>query len=439
MVEPGASDNVEYESLEFDSIASAVDDIRAGKMVIVTDSEDRENEGDFIMSAEKITAENVNFMVTKGRGLVCVPMEGSRLESLDLKQMCSNNTARLGTRFTVSVDLLENTTTGISVFDRARTINALADKRVSGLAFGRPGHVFPLEAAGGGVLNRLGHTEAALDLCRLAGLEPVGVLCEIMSDNGTMARTPELMEKAREWGVKIITISDLIYYLRQNPEMMAVAEKQKFSEVIEVAEKITDVALPTRFGEFRLHLFNSTADGKDHLALVKGDLAGRENVLTRIHSECLTGDTFGSERCDCGAQLSLALERIEAEGHGLVLYMRQEGRGIGLGNKIKAYALQDQGADTVEANHKLGFEADLRDYTVSASMIRQLGVKSVELMTNNPSKINGLVTNGITVVSRSSLETPLTAHNEKYLNAKRDKLGHLFGNIETKSLRSGCQ
>lgn len=423
-------------SVIFDNIEDTIEDIRAGKMVIVLDSEDRENEGDLIMAAEKITAGSLNFMVTEGRGLVCVPMENDRLARLDLGQMLADNTAKLGTRFTISVDLLDGTTTGISAADRALTIAALADHRTTAAEFGRPGHVFPLESAAGGTLNRPGHTEATVDLCRLAGLAPVGVLCEIMSADGRMARTAELAEKARLWGLKIITITDLIAYLREHT-MTEMTETSVVSTAAAPAEKIIDVAFPTRFGEFRLHLFKSHLDGKDHLALVKGDIAGCENVLTRIHSECLTGDTLGSMRCDCGAQLTLALERIEKEGRGIVLYMRQEGRGIGLSNKIKAYALQDTGVDTVDANLKLGFEPDLREYATSASMLKLLGVKSVALMTNNPRKVTGLVSNGIRVGSRSGVETPATVYNERYLRAKRDKLGHLFGAIDTETLRSG--
>lgn len=414
-------------------------------MVVVIDSEDRENEGDLIMAAEKISAEAVNFMASEGRGLICAPMEPDWLARLQLPQMAEDNTAKLGTRFTISIDLLAGTTTGISARDRALTIAALADDQTTAAEFGRPGHVFPLESASGGVLDRPGHTEAAVDLCSLAALAPVGALCEIMSADGSMARTPELVEKARLWGLKIITITDLSAYLRTHARKDKAATSHPFEPAETVAEivaetiteKVVDVAFPTRFGEFRLHMFRSHLDGKDHLALVKGNVAGCENVLTRIHSECLTGDTLGSMRCDCGAQLSLALKRIEAEGRGVVLYMRQEGRGIGLANKIKAYALQDTGVDTVDANLKLGFEPDLREYASSAAMLKLLGVESVELMTNNPQKVDGLVANGISVVSRSGMEIPATAHNERYLRAKRDKLGHLFGAIDTETLRSG--
>ena len=424
---------------ELDSIESAVADIRDGKFVIVVDSADRENEGDLVMAADLITPEAVNFMVTHGRGLVCVPMERARLAELELEQMTEHNTARLGTRFTVSVDLLSGTTTGISAHDRALTIAALVDEKTTPDMLGRPGHVFPLEAEEGGVLSRPGHTEAAIELCRLAGRKPVGVLCEILSADGTMARTPELIEMARNWGLKMVSIADLIHYLTDNRVGRADAvkngsytngENPAQPALIDSVEKIVSAGLPTKFGEFDIHVFRSQRDGKDHLALTKGEIRGAEEVFTRIHSECLTGDTFGSARCDCGQQLQIALERIEQEGRGVLLYMRQEGRGIGLANKIKAYALQERGADTVEANHQLGFEADLRDYATSAAILRELGVRSVDLMTNNPKKIAGLIAGGIQVVHRKSAATTPNEHNVGYLRVKREKLGHLLEEID---------
>ncbi|HSG98583.1 MAG TPA: GTP cyclohydrolase II [candidate division Zixibacteria bacterium] len=420
----------------FDSIEAAVAEIRAGRMVIVVDSADRENEGDLVMAADAVTPEAVNFMITHGRGLVCVPLTTDRLRELGLTQMTAKNTARLGTRFSVSVDILEGATTGISAYDRALTISALADDSTRPEDLGRPGHVFPLEAVDGGALARAGHTEAALDLCRLAGRKPAGVLCEILSADGTMARTPELIEMARAWGLKMITVVDLIEYLREREPVATAATRHsgngngagaKLTALRDTVEEIVRTTLPTKFGEFQLFVFRSQRDGKDHLALTKGAVSGAPGVLTRIHSECLTGDTLGSVRCDCGPQLHQALERIQREGCGILLYMRQEGRGIGLANKIKAYALQDRGADTVEANLKLGFDPDLRDYSTSAAMLRALGVESVSLMTNNPRKVAGLVSGGVEVTSRNSAETAPNRFNEKYLRVKKEKLGHLIG------------
>jgi 3,4-dihydroxy 2-butanone 4-phosphate synthase/GTP cyclohydrolase II len=400
--------NSEY---KFNTIPEAIDDLRQGKCVIVVDDEDRENEGDLIMAAEAVTPEMINFFVTNGRGLVCVPMTETDLERLELDQMVQKNTARLGTRFTVSVDAVEGTTTGISAHDRARTIKVLADPNARPQDLGRPGHVFPLKALSGGVLTRAGHTEATTDLARLAGFRPTGVLCEIMDNDGTMARVPRLMEFAKEFNLKIISVRALIEYRRQTEKLV---------------HRVTTVQFPTRFGDFRLHLYQSEVDDHHHLALEKGDVAGKKNVLVRMHSSCLTGDVLGSLRCDCGLQLAEAMRQVEREGLGVVIYMRQEGRGIGLANKILAYKLQDQGRDTVEANKDLGFAADLRDYGVGAQILVDLGLTSIRLLTNNPRKVVGLKGYGLEIVERIPLEVPVSEHTHKYLETKRDKLGHLL-------------
>jgi len=399
---------------QFASIDEAIEEIRMGKMIIVVDDEDRENEGDFVIAAEMITPEHVNFLARHGRGLICVSLTEERIRQLELEAMAARNTAKLGTAFTVSVDAVHGTTTGISARDRAITIKTLVhpDTRPHDLA--RPGHIFPLQARPGGVLVRAGHTEAATDLCRLAGLTPAGALCEIMDEDGEMARVPRLMAIAGEFGMKVITIKDLIEYRTRKEKLVRHEEEVDF---------------PTRYGHFHLHLYYSEIDQKHHVALVKGEVRGKKNVLVRVHSECLTGDVFGSLRCDCGDQIASALQMIEKEGTGVLLYMRQEGRGIGLANKIRAYHLQDDGADTVEANRKLGFRDDLRSYGIGAQILADLGLSDIRLITNNPRKIVGLKGYGLRVIERIPSEMPPTEHNRGYLQTKKEKLGHLFNSI----------
>ncbi len=403
--------NGNHNSVKFNTIDEAIEDIKAGQMVVVIDDEDRENEGDLIMAAEKITPEAVNFLAMHGRGLICVPMDRDRVERLKLHPMTNENTALLGTRFTVSVDAVKGTTTGISAFDRATTIRALSDDNSRPEDLARPGHVFPLQSMNGGVLTRAGHTEAATDLARMAGFKSVGVLCEIIDDDGTMARVPRLVAFCKEHNLKLITIHDLIAY-RRSHEMLV--------------RRVTTVDLPTRYGHFKLHLYKSDIDDHHHLALTKGEVAGAENVMVRVHSSCLTGDVLGSLRCDCGDQLHAAMIRVEQEGLGVVLYMRQEGRGIGLANKILAYKLQEAGRDTVQANEELGFEPDLRDYGIGAQILVDLGLSSIRLLTNNPRKVVGLKGYGLEITERVPIQVKPGKHNLTYLATKRDKLGHLL-------------
>jgi 3,4-dihydroxy 2-butanone 4-phosphate synthase/GTP cyclohydrolase II len=396
---------------ELNTIEEAIQDIKKGKIVIVVDDADRENEGDMIMAAEKVTPDMINFLTKYARGLICVPMSKKRIEELNLEPMVRINTAKLGTRFTVSVDALHNTTTGISAHDRAQTIKTLIDSQTRPDDLGRPGHIFPIQALDGGVLARAGHTEATVDLARLAGLYPAGVLCEVMDEDGHMARLPKLIQLAKEFQLKVITVKDLIEYRRKTERLV---------------KRVVTVRFPTRYGDFKLHLYKSQIDEHHHLALEKGEVKGKENVLVRVHSQCLTGDVFGSSRCDCGEQLSKAMQMIQHEGLGVFLYMRQEGRGIGLANKILAYQLQDNGKDTVEANLELGFDADLRDYGIGAQILVDLGVSTIRLITNNPKKIIGIEGYGLKVVKRIPMEVCPTPENLKYLETKRDKLGHLI-------------
>lgn len=397
------------EDFKLSTIEEAIKDFKEGKFVIVVDDEDRENEGDLIIAAEKITPEKVNFMLKNARGVLCVPITLSRCEELDLPHQVSDNTSVLGTPFTITVDKLEGCSTGVSAHDRAETIKALADPKSTPQTFGRPGHINPLYAQDNGVLRRSGHTEAAVDLCRLAGLYPAGALMEIMNEDGTMARMPELQKMAQEWDLKIITIKDMIAY------------RLRTESIIEVGEKVD---MPTAYGHFKLIPFRQQSNGAEHMALVKGEWDEDEPILVRVHSSCATGDILGSMRCDCGEQLRKSMEMIEKEGKGVVVYMQQEGRGIGLMNKMAAYKLQEEGYDTVDANIHLGFKSDERDYGCGAQMLRKLGVHKMRLMTNNPVKRVGLEAYGLEIVENVPIEVTPNIYNERYLKTKRDRMGH---------------
>ncbi|MEM7109128.1 MAG: bifunctional 3,4-dihydroxy-2-butanone-4-phosphate synthase/GTP cyclohydrolase II [Bacteroidota bacterium] len=399
------------DKINLDSIEEAIEDIREGKVVVVVDDQDRENEGDFICAAECITPEIVNFMATHGRGLICVPLVESRCEELGLDLMVGRNTAAFETPFTVSVDLIgHGCTTGISAHDRYKTIKALADPNTNPEELGKPGHIFPLKAKTGGVLRRAGHTEATIDFARLAGFQPAGVLVEIMNEDGSMARLPDLIKVAERFDLKLVSIEDLIQYRIEQESL--------------IERKVETVDMPTEYGDFKLTAYEQKSTGDNHLALVKGEWQTGEPVLVRVHSSCVTGDIFGSCRCDCGGQLHAAMKLVEKEGKGVVLYMNQEGRGIGLVNKLKAYKLQEEGLDTVEANLKLGFDMDQRDYGVGAQILRDLGVRKIKLISNNPKKRVGLMGYGLEIVDTVPIEIPPNKHNRKYLATKRDKMGH---------------
>jgi len=395
----------------FCTVEEAIEEIKQGRVIIIVDDEDRENEGDFVCAAEYITPDIVNFMVTHGKGMLCVALSGKRLDDLGLPLMVDKSSALHGTQFTVTVDAIEGTTTGISAADRAMTIKKLTDLNSKASDFARPGHIFPLKAFEEGVLRRAGHTEAAVDLCRLAKMTPGGVLCEILKDDGEMARVGDLQKIAKKFSLKIVTVKDIITYRITKDRLV---------------ERITDINFPTKHGEFHLFLYKNLLDQKKQIAIVKGKINPSEPTLVRMHSECLTGDVFHSLRCDCHDQLNSALEQIETAGNGVLVYMRQEGRGIGLVNKILAYKLQDEGKDTVEANEALGFRPDLRDYGIGAQILLDLGVRKIRLLTNNPKKVIGLKGYGLEIVERVPIEMPANKNNERYLKTKRDKLGHII-------------
>jgi 3,4-dihydroxy 2-butanone 4-phosphate synthase/GTP cyclohydrolase II len=394
------------------SVPEVIEDVRAGKIIIIVDDEDRENEGDLALAAEKVTTEAINFMVKHARGLVCLPTTGQRLEELRLPLMVADNTSKFATAFTVSIDAKKGTTTGISAADRATTIKAVIDPATRPQDLARPGHIFPLRAKEGGVLVRAGQTEAMVDLARMAGLYPAGVICEVLNEDGTMARLPQLEEMADKYGLKIVTVADLIAYRVRHERLV---------------RRVAETRLPTEYGEFTAIAYKSDMDHDEHIALVMGDILTDEPVLVRVHSECVTGDVFGSLRCDCGEQMSLAMQSIAKEGRGVFLYMRQEGRGIGLHNKIRAYALQDNGLDTVDANLQLGFGPDLRDYGIGAQILAELGLHDIRLLTNNPKKVIGLEGYGLKVVQTVPIVTNPTPYNRRYLETKQKKLGHLLG------------
>jgi 3,4-dihydroxy 2-butanone 4-phosphate synthase/GTP cyclohydrolase II len=398
----------------FATIEEGIEEIRQGRILVVVDDEDRENEGDFVMAADKVTPEAVNFMAMHGRGLICMPMTGERLDALKLSMMVAENTAPMGTAFTITVDARRGVSTGTSAYDRAVTIRTLVDPLMTSADLTVPGHIFPLRAMEGGVLRRAGHTEASVDLARLAGCYPAGVICEVLDESGAMARLPQLTAIAAKYGLKMITIKNLIEYRTQTEKLV---------------RRLASTRLPTEFGEFTAIAYEATVYSRMHFALVMGDVAGDDAVMVRMHSECLTGDVFHSLRCDCGLQLAKALAMIQKAGRGVVVYLRQEGRGIGLHNKIRAYELQDQGKDTVEANQALGFKADLRDYGIGAQILVDLGLKNLRLLTNNPAKRAGLEGYGLAVVERVPLEVPSNPENHKYLSTKRDKLGHLLSSL----------